>query len=147
MSPDSRDNFNVSDESVVALPYHVDDAIAFMGAPPGPRPLMPYTLPSEFLPADIDPLNLVLIRQSGDAMAPYINDGDHVVVDTRPVLQVRENVPYVIRYGTTAKIKYVSMMSDGSAKLVTLNRQSPDGSPEIITADAIANLRLSLIHI
>lgn len=68
---------------------------------------------------------LVSMKVSGDSMAPWVNDGDTVVID-RADIEIIDGRDYAIRYGDELRIKQLHRRFDGGLILRSLNTAYAD---------------------
>lgn len=68
---------------------------------------------------------LVSMTVRGDSMAPWVNEGDTVVID-RSNTAIRDGKPYAIRYGDELRIKHLHRRFDGGLILRSVNKAWDD---------------------
>ena len=69
--------------------------------------------------------NLVLMRVQGGSMAPTIQDGDTVMIDTGR-LSIKEGMLYALRFDSTIMIKRLSFRPEGRVLIISDNRSEND---------------------
>ena len=67
----------------------------------------------------------IIITARGSSMAPYINNGDLLYIDTRKTDPTDEKV-YVINVDGQLKVKQIQRQDAQTLRLVSLNKQWPD---------------------
>lgn len=86
----------------------------------------------------LDPKSLALIDVSGDSMSPTINDGDLILLDTRPA-HVRAEGIYVINLAGALLVKRLRMRLSGVVDVVSDNERY---GTETISGEQLASLQI-----
>lgn len=78
-----------------------------------------WRIPVTWLEANgLSAADTIIVRAEGDTMAGTINHGQLVIVDLRP--RTIDGI-YIVRFGSTVRIKRVQQMVDGSLRLLNDN--------------------------
>jgi len=85
---------------------------------------------SFFSSRGIDAKTAKCFRVHGDSMSPYLDDDDIVLVDCKPVSQIKDGKVYAIRYGDDLKIKRLKRSIDGDFVVMSDN---PNYETEMIS--------------
>ncbi|HBR96875.1 MAG TPA: hypothetical protein DD979_05810 [Gammaproteobacteria bacterium] len=85
--------------------------------------------------------SLILIRAHGDSMAPWIQDGDAVILDTSQQTIISGQV-YAFDFDGEARIKRAFRNADKSITLSSDNKVDPGSRDETIATDALDLLRV-----
>ena len=86
----------------------------------------------------LDPKSLALIDVAGDSMSPTINDGDLILLDTRPA-HVRAEGIYVINLAGALLVKRLRMRLSGVVDVVSDNERY---GTETISGEQLASLQI-----
>ena len=86
----------------------------------------------------LDPKSLALIDVAGDSMSPTINDGDLILLDTRPA-HVRAEGIYVINLEGALLVKRLRMRLSGAVDVVSDNEHY---GTETISGEQLAALQI-----
>lgn len=86
----------------------------------------------------LDPKSLALIDVAGDSMSPTINDGDLILLDTRPE-HVRAEGIYVINLAGALLVKRLRMRLSGVVDVVSDNERY---GTETISGEQLASLQI-----
>lgn len=86
----------------------------------------------------LDPKSLALIDVAGDSMSPTINDGDLILLDTRPA-HVRAEGIYVINLEGALLVKRLRMRLSGVVDVVSDNERY---GTETISGEQLASLQI-----
>lgn len=86
----------------------------------------------------LDPKSLALIDVAGDSMSPTINDGDLILLDTRPE-HVRAEGIYVINLAGALLVKRLRMRLSGAVDVVSDNERY---GTETISGEQLASLQI-----
>lgn len=71
--------------------------------------------------------NLRICKVTGDSMAPYLDEGDVVMIDLGQT-QIIDNRVYCIRYGDELRIKRLCKRFDGGIRIISDNKDWPEES-------------------
>ena len=86
----------------------------------------------------LDPKRLALIDVAGDSMSPTINDGDLILLDTRPAQSRTEGI-YVINLGGSLLVKRIRMRLSGVVDVVSDNERY---GTETISGEQLTSLQI-----
>lgn len=84
---------------------------------------------------------LTCMTAAGDSMAPWITDGDSLVIDTGDT-DVRDGEPYALRYGNELRVKRLYRRFDGVLVLRSDNLDKTKYPDEIVTATDLEHVEV-----
>lgn len=100
----------------------------------------PYRIPRGVFDRErVDPAYAKIVQVQGDSMAPWVEEGDVVMVDTSQGQRIRDGQPYALAWDGEYYLKRVTRIPGGALQLTSVN---PAYAPVIIPATEAPNVHV-----